>query len=155
MSHTSRQSTIDAERPRFPIKNQRPKDCMRAHGVPNFPDPTTDPGGEGFASSQPVGGGPTTVSGITFSGPAFESVVKTCNGFASGSAPPAISESQKLGMIANARCLRKHGINIADPTFSNAGGANFRPIQPSSPALQRAAKACSHVGAPIPGIGFG
>lgn len=129
--------------------------CMRAHGVPNFPDPIVIAGSDGFDSSQPVGGGPTTINGITFSSPAFESAVKTCRMFAGASAPPGISESQKLGMIANARCLRKHGITIADPTFGKTTPPTSAPENPRSPAVEHAAKACAHVGTAIPGIGSG
>lgn len=134
--------------------------CMRSHGVPNFPDPAMGAGGEGFPGgiSQSVSGGPTTVGGVTFSGPAFQSAVKTCKMFGGGSEPPGISESQKLGMIANARCLRQHGVDVPDPTFPASGGvqSSFGPGEnPYSPAVEHAAKACAHVGTTIPGIGGG
>lgn len=54
--------------------------CMRAHNVPNFPDPTTGPGGEGFSIRQAIGGSSSvTINGISCSGPAFLSAAKTCH----------------------------------------------------------------------------
>jgi hypothetical protein len=45
--------------------------CMRAHSVPNFPDPTLGAGGEGFSIAKSPGSSSVTVDGISFSGPAF------------------------------------------------------------------------------------
>lgn len=133
-------------------------ECMRAHGVPNFPDPTRGSGGEGFSINSSPGSSSLTVDGITFSGPAFQSAVKTCKLFGGGSSPPAISESQKLGMTAKARCMRKHGApSFPDPTFPASGGVQSGGLgpgeNPRSPAVQHAAKACAQVGVPIPGVG--
>lgn len=122
-------------------------ECMRAHGVPNFPDPTTGSGGEGFSVSSQVGGDTTTVGGIPFSGPAFEAAIKACKFFGGGSSPPAVTESQKLQLYHFAECLRAHGVpNYPDPVFPPGGGIE-RPSVPglnlSSPAAQRAVKLCN------------
>jgi hypothetical protein len=122
-------------------------ECMRAHGVPNFPDPTQGSGGEGLSVSQEVGSDTTTVGGIPFSGPVFEAAITTCKFFGGGSAPPAVSESQKLQMFRFAECLRAHGVpNYPDPVFP-AGGGIERPSVPglnlNSPSFQRAAKLCN------------
>ena len=63
-------------------------------------------------------------------------------------------------MVANARCIRKHGVpSFPDPTFGPGGegaGVNLGPgAGRPSPAIEQAAKACAHVGTPIPGIGVG
>ncbi len=121
--------------------------CMRAHGVPNYPDPVGGAGGEGFSITKALGSAVTSVNGIPFSGPAFESAVKTCKLFGGGGAPPPVSESQKLQLFAFARCMRAHGVpGYPDPTFPPGGGIerNFPAgVNPDSPAFQRAVKACN------------
>jgi hypothetical protein len=64
--------------------------CMRSHGVPNFPDPARGPSGEAFAVSRPPGSSSVSVDGTTFSGPIFQSAVATCRLFVRrhGGAPP-------------------------------------------------------------------
>jgi hypothetical protein len=121
-------------------------ECMRSHGVPNYPDPTKGPGGEGFSISSSPGSSSLTVDDITFSGPAFQSAEKTCKLFGGGSSPPPISESQKLAAFHFAQCMRKHGVtNYLDPTFP-AGGGISRTVVPGlnlqSPAVKQAAPAC-------------
>jgi hypothetical protein len=123
--------------------------CMRAHGVPNFPDPRKGPGGsEGMSVSQAVGSSTLTVDGISFSGPAFQSAERTCKLFGGGSSPPPISESQKVAAFRFAQCMRKHGVpNYPDPTFPSGGGieTNLGPgFNLRSPASQNAAKACGN-----------
>ncbi|HWD69167.1 MAG TPA: hypothetical protein VG293_03170 [Solirubrobacteraceae bacterium] len=56
-------------------------ECMRSHGVPNFPDPkiTTGPGGKGVAVR--IGGGPRSAGGgggLNPGSPAFQAAQKTC-----------------------------------------------------------------------------
>jgi hypothetical protein len=94
--------------------------CMRAHGVPNFPDPGAD-GGNPVAASP---GSPTiTIAGVPLSGPAFEKAEKLCDPLGLGSSRPAISEQQKEQLIAFAECMRHHGLTQwADPTFPPGGG---------------------------------
>ncbi|HEY5318309.1 MAG TPA: hypothetical protein VIJ20_10040 [Solirubrobacteraceae bacterium] len=123
--------------------------CMRAHGVPNYPDPTKGPGGEGFHISQPLGGtsGTLTVDGTPFSGPVFEAAEKTCKLFGGGTSPPAVSESQKLALFHFSECMRAHGVpNYADPSFP-AGGGIERPVVPGlsedSPVVRKAAAVCN------------
>ncbi len=121
--------------------------CMRTHGAPNFPDPQGGPGGEGFTISQSPGSSTVTVEGIAFSGPAFESAVKTCKLFGGGSAPSPISESQKLQLIAFAHCMRTHGVpSYPDPTFPSGGGISSSlpaGVSRNSPAVRQAAAACN------------
>lgn len=119
---------------------------MRSHGVPNYPDPTQGPGGQGFSISQAIGSTTVTIDGIAFNGPAFDAAVKTCKLFGGGSAPPPVSESQKQKELAFARCMRTHGVpNFPDPRFPAGGGierALAPGVTPQSPAFQAAAKAC-------------
>jgi hypothetical protein len=132
--------------------------CMRAHAVPNFPDPTLGAGGEGFSIVKAPGSSTVTVDGISFSGPAFQTAAKTCQ-FAGALGPSTgISAAQKEALIAKAHCIRTHGVpNFPDPFFGPGGhgvGINLPAgFNPQSPAFQSAAKACATVGAGIPGVG--
>ena len=125
----------------------RYSDCMRAHGVPSFPDPS------------PGGGFPLRTSGINEQSPAFESAQKACAALEpGGGTPPPIPAAQQAGMVAKARCIREHGVpNFPDPTFGPGGegaGVLFQG-NASSPAFQHAVKACARVGTNIPGVGVG
>jgi hypothetical protein len=118
--------------------------CMRAHGVPNFPDPTKGPGGEGLSINATPGSSTIAVNGITFSGPAFQAAAKTCKFQSSGGRPP-ISEGQKLAALHFAQCMRKRGVpDYPDPTFPASGGIT-RANQPreSGPAVKHAAATCN------------
>jgi hypothetical protein len=120
--------------------------CMRSHGVPNLPDPISN----GSTPSGPVNtfDGIVIPSSVNPQSPAFQSADQSCETLlAGGSAPkPPIPESQKLAAIANAQCMREHGVpNYPDPTFS--GGAMGIQIggpgdNPQSPAFQNAQKVC-------------
>jgi hypothetical protein len=119
-------------------------DCMRSHGVLNFPDPA------------PGGGFPLRTSGIDQQSPAFLSAQHACASQQprGTSQPPPISAAQQAGMVANARCIREHGVpNFPDPTFGPGGeGAGVAFANASSPAFQKAVKTCAHVGTQIPGV---
>jgi hypothetical protein len=118
--------------------------CMRAHGVPNFPDPTKGPGGEGMSVNMSPGSSTLTVEGVPFSGPTFQTAEKTCKFFGGGGGPPGISESQKLAEIRFAQCMRKHGVpNFPDPEFPSGGGI----MRPDVPGLARNSPAVSHAAA--------
>src|ERR1035441_960324 len=73
-------------------------DCMRAHGVPNFPDP-----GHGSGNS-PQDNPPS---------PAFKSASTTCDKLQPGgnTPPPKPSKSRQLAMLRFAGCMRKHGVS--------------------------------------------
>lgn len=107
--------------------------CMRSHGVPNFPDPGTPVGGQG--------------SGINTHAPAFRSAGHTCDKLTDNPQPkgsPA-SESQRRAALAQAECMRKHGVpNFPDPTFLSSGGTsvNLTGLNPQSPAFKQAQAAC-------------
>ena len=126
-------------------------ECMRAHGVSDFPDPTVGAGGgEGFHISATPGSQTLTVDGITLSGPTFTSAEKTCKLFGGGTAPPPISEKQKQQLVAFARCMRAHGISDwADPTFPPGGGVEqggpASPAERNAPKVQQAAKTCNRL----------
>lgn len=139
--------------PNVPISASK---CMRANGVPSFPDPQEGPNGGGVGWP---GGGPALVSpdvlivmGQRLAGPAVGEAAKKCEEYMAPSGPgPTISESQKEQAIAFARCMRAHGVpGFPDPTFSGANQQlNLGPgLNPNSPAVEQASKACG-----LPGEG--
>jgi hypothetical protein len=125
-------------------------ECMRAHGVTNFPDPTQGPGGSGFSISATQGSSTLTVDGVTLAGPTFNSAEKVCKLFGGGTGPPPVSEKQKEQLVSFARCMRAHGVpSWADPTFPAGGGVMAggpsNPSERGSPAVQKAAKTCNRL----------
>jgi hypothetical protein len=106
--------------------------CMRSHGVPSFPDP----------------GAPGGFSGVTKRSPAFRSAMQTClrllpPGRSTGA---QLTEQQRNAALAQAQCIRSHGVpNFPDPTFPSSGGELIPAapgFDPASPAFKRAAAAC-------------
>ncbi len=136
--------------PNVPISMSK---CMRANGVTNFPDPREGPNGGGVGWP---GGGPVMISsdvllimGQQFAGPVVASAAKTCQEYMAPSGPPpVVSESERVAAIANAECMRKHGVpNFPDPTFSGGQfNAGLGGVDPQSPAFKQAAAACGDVG---------
>jgi len=122
-------------------------DCMRSHGVSNFPDPTESSGGSGFSISATPGSSTLTVDSTTFSGPVFVSAEKACKLFGGGTAPSPITESQKRAAVVFAQCMRKHGVpGFPDPTFPASGGiaqSSGSAINRNSPAFQKAIAICN------------
>jgi hypothetical protein len=120
--------------------------CMRSHGVADFPDPSA---AGGFSISGAPGGATLTVDGTTFGGPRFESAVKTCKLFGGGTSPPLPSARQRRDAVAFAQCMRKHGVpSFPDPTFPASGGiaSEVSLAGQASPAFQKAAQACGRRG---------
>ncbi len=124
-------------------------ECMRSHGVPNFPDPA-----EGNLN--------LNGTGINPSSPSFEAAQATCNKLqpdnGSSSIPPA-SKQQKEQLLAMSECMRSHRVpDFPDPTTkpptSTQGYSIERgvasnlfllvpnTIKVNSPAFQQAANAC-------------
>jgi hypothetical protein len=129
--------------------------CMRAHGVPNFPDPT---GGQIRLQVQQTPNS-TSVNGVVVNGPAFQSATKTCQSYLPNGGHPTAAEvdQAKSRALAMSRCMRSHGVpDFPDPQFQAGpnGGIGIRisgaGINPSSPAFQTAQKDCGSIfgGAP-------
>jgi hypothetical protein len=135
--------------------------CMRSHGVSNFPDPTISGGGAHISI------GITSSSGINPSSPSFQAAQKACGRLAPGGGPSSQhpSAATEKQMLAIAACMRTHGISdFPDPTTSppstpGAGvggvmtqnGVSFvfpSTLDLTSPAVVRAAKLCHF---PVPG----
>lgn len=117
--------------------------CMRADGVPNFPDPT---GGRLLLRA-----GPGT--GLNPSSPAFQAAAQKCKSLQPsgiGSTSGANAQLQAKG-LQFAQCMRSHGVpSFPDPKFPG-GGMQLQlkgNIDPNSPAFQKAQQAC---GSLLPG----
>jgi hypothetical protein len=114
-------------------------DCMRSHGVPSFPDPTTSP--REFKQS---------LDPSLPHSPEFVTAVKACQhfliGFGSHSQPAAHSPAQISAMLAFAGCLRSHGFpSFPDP--SSGGDLTHQMLASAGidlhqPAVVQAANAC-------------
>jgi hypothetical protein len=117
--------------------------CMRANGVPNFPDLRNN-GIRIEGSGQTI-----SVNGISVSAPAFTAARQRCEKYmpnTSGTPTPAQATQHERG-LKFARCMRSHGVpNFPDPKVVSSHGGNqtvYLPgINPYAPAFQTAAKAC-------------
>jgi len=128
--------------------------CMRAHGVPNFPDPSATSGGglQIQASDRAGSGSSLKVNGVPVNAPAFQSATKSCQShMPKGRLPPGGIASIRAKGLKFAQCMRTHGVpNFPDPQIQSGpgGGVGVRiggpgsGLDPSSPAFQSAQKAC-------------
>jgi hypothetical protein len=136
-----------AGRPDFIAYSQ----CMRSHGVPNFPDPGSG-GGIQLNSS----------SGINPASPSFKAAQIQCQKLLPGGGPgnQHPTEADKQAMLKISECMRAHGITgFPDPTTSNPinlnpnnyglvmdrGGVTLavpKTIDIQSPAYQHASSQC-------------
>jgi len=126
---------------------------MRAHGVPNFPDPGSNGnGGLQIRASARHGSGPSlSINGVAVNGPAFQSAMRTCQHYLPNGGHPSTAQiaAMRTAALAMARCMRTHGVpDFPDPTIGTgpAGGGSVRiggaGADPSSPAFQAAQKVC-------------
>jgi hypothetical protein len=112
-------------------------ECIRAHGEPNFPDPSPAPGG-GFAFGVEPGLNPRSPS------PQFQKAETDCE----KDVPPGIANSTPARMAASALkytdCMRSNG----EPDFPDPNGQGMITINPTgilapnSPQFQKAEKDC-------------
>ena len=113
--------------------------CMRSHGVPSFPDPTSN----GGISIQVQPG-----SAIDPNSLAFQSAQRACQSLlpAGKTSGGSVSPTMRAQILRYAACIRAHGVpNYPDPTF-NGNAVNFgnlSSINPNSPAYQSALSACA------------
>ncbi len=111
-------------------------DCMRSHGVSDFPDPTAAP--RQFKNA------------LETKSPAFHSAERTCGhllpGLGSHASNPPTSPAQIADELAFARCVRSHGFpSFPDPSSNGelshemlaSAGINLH-----QPAVVQAADAC-------------
>jgi hypothetical protein len=109
--------------------------CMRDHGV-DLPDPGT--------ASGPV---KITVDPATMD--AAENACKSLRKGQDGKAPSAAEQARMRDQLVKfSQCMRAHGVNMPDPTFSGNGamvrvGPGDSGPDPSSAEFQAAQKACA------------
>jgi predicted metal-binding protein len=121
--------------------------CMRAHGVTNFPDPTSR--------------GALTLDKTTIESPQYRLASQACRSLApAGSQSGSVNPQVEAQALRFAQCMRSHGVsNFPDPSTSSPGGPVGFAISQSvhdSPALRSAAHACRSLfggGARIGGYG--
>jgi hypothetical protein len=124
--------------------------CMRANGVPNFPDPGSNGSGAMVFQQRAGTGASMKVNGVSVNGPAFQSAMQACRSkLPNGGHPPPLTAARKQAMLRFAQCMRTHGLsNFPDPTFGTGGrvGLAIRGgsgIDPNSPAFRQAQVACA------------
>jgi hypothetical protein len=123
--------------------------CMRSHGVPNFPDPKSGANGHiQIQDSQRAGSGPSLkINGVPVNAPAFQSAQQACHSLLpNGGKPPQLSASQRQAMLQFSQCMRAHGLtNFPDPQFGSHGVEIRIPsgAGPDSPAFKSAQAACA------------
>ncbi len=104
--------------------------CLSSHGVPNTP---ASKGGILLR-------GNSDTDSLKAAGRACKALLPK------GGAPKRLTEAQRASWLSYSACMRKHGVpNFPDPTFvDNDTGIKLdtRGIDPHSPLLQAAAKAC-------------
>jgi|HubBroStandDraft_6_1064221.scaffolds.fasta_scaffold11804_3 hypothetical protein len=125
--------------------------CMRTHGVPEFPEPSE---GHLLIHSSDHNG---HVTGVNPQSAQFQAATKACAKLApKGGKPPSPAEQAKLQekALQFAQCMRTHGVpSFPDPEFSRGGGGIHiggkkngpSRIDPSSPQFQAAQKACQSI----------
>jgi hypothetical protein len=115
--------------------------CMREHGV-DMPDPTFSDGGARVEQRSGPGG---------LTPEQTKSAEQACKHFQEKIKPPKMSDAEKEKFkkqaLAQARCMRAHGIDMPDPTFDENGGAMMRMregagVRPDDPKFKAAARAC-------------
>lgn len=123
-------------------------DCMRSHGVTDFPDPSTNEtpnsfGVDGYNFDLPTN--------LNTKSPVYESANKACehltNPGGGGSHNFNVAKARQAA-LAHAECMRRHGVpNYPDPKVSGgvggiSVGSDGSGINPRSPAFQQAQKIC-------------
>jgi hypothetical protein len=116
--------------------------CVRAHGVPNFPDPNSS---EVLPKRQ--------VAQLTAGNPQFPAAHRACEHLLPNGGQPTQAQAQQAwnDMRNFARCMRSHGVpNWPDPAPTSQ--QDQRPffhlpdsIDPNAPQITTKIRACQHV----------
>ena len=133
-------------------------ECMRAHGVSGFPDPSAVPGGGvGFNGLGESNTGVLIVDGKTFTGPVVHQAEQACKSMLPpGGPPPKQSVAQFQRQLAFARCMRAHGAtylaNMPSSGSPGRGSANVEAapgniaFDLNAPATKAALRVCGSPG---------
>jgi hypothetical protein len=111
--------------------------CMRSHGIADFPDPTTSPGG---GVGIEINGGPG--SDLDRNNPRFVAANHACHSLEPGGSGTPQQPPEKIAAeVKWARCMRAHGLpSFPDPDAQ--GGFDSSKFNESTPAFQSASTAC-------------
>ena len=99
-------------------KDEAYAQCMRTHGIADFPDPTAGPnGGAGFKIKAGEG------SDLDPNSTVNQAADKACKTLLpNGGVPKALTAAQQQAFLNWAACIRTHGLpSFADPDFSGGG----------------------------------
>ena len=125
--------------------------CVRSHGIPDFPGPDSSGQIPKVVSGQQVG----------VSDAVFQAAQSACQNLWPYQAAPALTAQERRDYLKAAACMRSHGFtNFPDPTFSG-GGVSFSipsSIDTNSQPYARAKQACEKLipaGLPDSGSGGG
>jgi hypothetical protein len=137
--------------------------CVRSHGVPDFPDPSSSSGGGQQIQATPK---KMTVDGhaLSESPRLVQKAMQQCQKYAPEAKGPPISAAQltriKAGALAMAKCMRANGVpNFPDPQVGTGQGGHGvsigisagapgskhghgAPFNPQSPSFKAAQKKC-------------
>ncbi len=115
--------------------------CMRANGVPSFPDPTVDSNGNvqmGFGQG----------AGIDRNDPNVRKAFTACRSKIQGlrqNFSPEQQQQMQDALLKYAQCMRTNGYQMADPDFSGGAGGGFRAlgdVNRQDPAFKAADTIC-------------
>jgi hypothetical protein len=121
--------------------------CMREHGV-DMPDPK--PGERGIGLLAPAGASRERV----------DDADGACRKHLEDLEPPKLTDEQQKefqeAALAQARCMRRHGIDMPDPTFGDDGSAQVRigkgGVDVEDPDFKEAQEACRREAPDGPGV---
>jgi hypothetical protein len=106
--------------------------CMRSHGVPDFPDPTVQNGSVGFNF---------TGSGVNQNSAAYSAARQACQSLRGGGTSNSGSANYAAELKFSA-CMRSHGVpGFPDPNKSG-GFSGTSSMNPQSPTFQSAQTLC-------------
>jgi hypothetical protein len=122
--------------------------CIRAHGVPNFPDPVVTQTHNPSGGSASVG---LRVPPAEINSPSFKAAQKDCSSLLPSGGPSpqqTLSPRVQAQYLKAVACFRAHGLpSFPDPVFT-AGGVHIPDpgaYSFSSPAVKAAIQACRSV----------
>lgn len=127
--------------------------CVRAHGVPDYPDPSNG-GGAGGGAAGNTGG--VKLRSLSESPQVLQTATQKCRKYLPAVKGPATSPAQltklRAAALADAECMRAHGVaNFPDPQISLTGGhivshigagSGGAKLNAQSPAFEAAQKEC-------------
>lgn len=118
--------------------------CMRSHGITNFPDPSGSGGIDISAGS-----------GVDPNSPQYQAATKACESVAPGGGTTAQQQQNYTADLKYAQCMQARGEEVPDPKAPGSGPssqsnpkgngtASSGGIDPNSPQFISANKACQH-----------